>query len=168
MERVEPELGAQSSSSKHSDDKDDFWGDFDSVAENQTSATSIEVEIQMWTRISRTRRTANPIAAMEALKSDFPRIYRMFRMYSIFPATQNKDERLFSLIAQNTGPLSRRIKVETIERKVVVGSAIQKHGFVFDFSSAPKANDNSESSDEADWCLRKRDLKANVGPKYFT
>ena len=45
-------------------------------------------------------------------------------------------------------PRKTRIKVETIERKVVVRSAILKHGFVFDFSPAP--NGNCESSDEAD------------------
>ena len=55
-------------------------------------------------------------------------MYKFFREYSIFPASQNKDERLFSLIGRNTGALSRQIKIETVEKKVVVGSAIQKHG----------------------------------------
>ena len=30
---------------------------------------------------------------------------------------QNKDERLFSLIGRNTGPQSRNIKIETIEKQ---------------------------------------------------
>ena len=62
------------------------------------------------------------------------------------PATQNKDERLFSLVGRNTGPLSRRIKIETIEKKVVVGSAIQKHGFIFDHQ---KGHESSSSDDES-------------------
>ena len=87
--------------------------------------------------------TANPIHAMEGLKRDYPRIYKLFRKYSIFPATQNKSERLFSMVGRNTGPQNRRIKVETIEKKVVVGSAIQKHGFIFNYNDAGK---NVESS----------------------
>ena len=77
---------------------------------------------------------------------DFPWIFCVFRKFSIVPATQNKCERLFSLVGRITGPLSRNIKVETIERKVVVGSAVQKHGFIFNFE---KGNDSS-SSEEAD------------------
>ena len=45
-----------------------------------------------------------------------------------------------------TRPLSRNIKVETIERKVVVGSAVQKHGFIFNFEGGHE----SSSSEEAD------------------
>ena len=52
------------------------------------------------------------------------------------------------MIGKNTGPLSRRIKVETIERKVVVGSAVQQHGFVFYFNADP--NDHSASSDDTE------------------
>ena len=37
--------------------------------------------------------------------------------FSIFPATQNKDERLFSMVGRTTGALSRNIRVETIEKK---------------------------------------------------
>ena len=70
-----------------------------------------------------------------------------FRKYSIYPATQNKDEQLFSMLGQNTGPWSRRIKTEKIEKKVVIGSAIQKHGFAFNYNDC---NDNCSSSDEAD------------------
>ena len=70
------------------------------------------------------------------------------KLYSIFPASQNKDKRLFSMIGKNTGPLSRRIKVETIERKVVVGLVIQQHGFVFYFNADP--NDHSASSDDTE------------------
>ena len=84
---------------------------------------------------------------MEALKNEYPEVYRVFRLYSIIPATQNKDERLFSLIARNTGPLSRRIKPETIEKKVVIGLAVQKHGFIFNYNDC---KNNCSSSDEAE------------------
>ena len=77
---------------------------------------------------------------MQSLKRDYPHICKLFRKYSIFPASQNKDERLFSFVGRNTGALCRNIKVETIEKKVVVGSAIQKHGLVFDYR---KGNDSS-------------------------
>ena len=55
-----------------------------------------------------------------------------------------------SMVARNTGPLSRSIKVETIERKVVVGSAVQKHGFIFDYTRASSLPDRDSSSDSAD------------------
>ena len=54
------------------------------------------------------------------------------------------------MVARNTGPLSRSIKVETIERKVVVGSAVQKHGFIFDYAKASSLPDRDSSSDSAD------------------
>ena len=73
-------------------------------------------------------RHTNPIHAMEGLRHDHPRVYQLFRKHSIFPATQNKDKRLLSVVAQNTGPLRWNIKVETIAKKVVVGSAVQRHG----------------------------------------
>ena len=83
---------------------------------------------------------------MKSLKREYPLVYKLFRQYSIFPASQNKDERLFSLIGRNTGALSLQIKIETIEKKVVVGSAIQKHGFVFDYR---KGHDSSSSDDKS-------------------
>ena len=58
----------------------------------------------------------------------------LFLKFSIFPATQNKDERLFSMVGRTTGALSRNIRVETIEKKVV-GSALQKHGFMFHYKN---------------------------------
>ena len=54
------------------------------------------------------------------------------------------------MVAQNTGPLRRNIKVETIAKKVVVGSAVQRHGFVFDYTKARSQTENESSSDEAD------------------
>ena len=42
----------------------------------------------------------SPIWNLEALKKDYPRIYQLFRKYSVFPATQNRDERIFSMIAK--------------------------------------------------------------------
>ena len=95
-------------------------------------------------------RHTNPIHAMEGLRHNQPRVYQLFWKYSIFPATQKKDERLLSMVAQNTGPLRRNIKVETIAKKVVVGSAVQRHGFVFDYTKARSQTENESSSDEAD------------------
>ena len=63
-----------------------------------------------------------------------------------FPATQNADERLFSLVGRVTGPQCRRIKTTTIEKKVVVGSAIQRHGFIFKYTDG----DETTSSEEND------------------
>ena len=80
---------------------------------------------------------------MKALKSDYPRIFRLFRKYCVFPSTQNRDERIFSLVAQNTRPQCRRIKVDTIENKVLIGSAILSHGFIFNYKDG-----NDSSSDE--------------------
>ena len=49
--------------------------------------------------------------------SDYPRIYVIFRKYCVFPSTQNRDERIFSLVSLNTQARSRRIQVDTIEKK---------------------------------------------------
>ena len=106
---------------------DSFWGNFDKeMSKNKTEVScSIDSEFAMWSGISAPSRSADPIHVMEGLNlSDFPRIYLLFRKFSIFPSTQNKDERLFSLIGRNTGSLGQRLKVETIEKKVVVGRAI--------------------------------------------
>ena len=54
------------------------------------------------------------------------------------------------MVARNTGPLRRNIKVETIEKKVVVGSAVQRHGFVFDYKKSRSQPERESSSDEAD------------------
>ena len=130
-----------------SSDNGDFWGTFDKEfgKKSNCQSTSIDTEIDRWLKQEGADRTANPIELMEHLKKDFPRIYRLFRKFSIFPCSQNKDERLFSLVARNTGPRCRNIKVETIEKKVVVGSAIQKHGFRFNYQ-----NGNASSSEEDD------------------
>jgi len=45
-------------------------------------------------------------------------------------------------------PQWRQIKAETVEKKVVIGSAVQKHGFVFDYNDCQK--DCSSSSEEPD------------------
>ena len=45
-------------------------------------------------------------------------------------------------------PQWRRIKAETVEKKVVIGSAVQKHGLVFDYNDCQK--DCSSSSEEPD------------------
>jgi hypothetical protein len=94
--------------------------------------------------LSSLHRETNPIDAMEALKKDFPRIYKLFRKYSVFPANQNRDERIFSMVARNSQPMCRNIKVETLEKKVLVGSAIKTNGFVFNYCDGV----DSSSSDE--------------------
>ena len=68
----------------------------------------------------------------------------LFRKFSIFPATQNKDERLFSMVGRTTGALSRNIRVETIEKKVVVGSALQKHGFMFHYKNGVDSDSDGD------------------------
>ena len=68
---------------------DNFWGTFDETASTQAPGhVSIESEIRMWKGVSRPHRTANPIHAMEGLKRDYPRVYKLFQKYSIFPATK--------------------------------------------------------------------------------
>ena len=77
----------------------------------------------------------------------FPQIFdQVFRKFLIVPAAQNKCERLFSMVGRFISPRSRNIKIETIERKVVVGSAVLLRGFIFDF----KGGNESSSSEEAD------------------
>ena len=83
---------------------------------------------------------------MNGLKRDCPKMNKIFQKFSIIPVTQNADERLFSLVGRNTGPLSNRIKVSTIEKKVVVGKAIANHGFRFNYFGA----NASSSGDEDD------------------
>ncbi len=128
-------------------EKDSFWGTFEKQLDTpQNELGTLDSEISMWGGLSAPSRTANPMHVMTALKGDYPRIYKLFRKISIIPSSQNKDERLFSMVSRNTNPLCRSIKPETIERKVVVGSAIQKHGFVFNYM----LGNDSSSSDEAD------------------
>ena len=110
---------------------------------------SIESEIQLWSGITRIDRNSDPIHAWEVLRKDFPRIYQLFRKYSIYPATQNKDERLFTMVGRNTVPQCRSIKVETIERKVVVGSAIQKRGFIFNYKDAKSRIESISDDDDS-------------------
>ena len=148
LESMEPAVlqPVQPLASNH--EKDAFWAEFDETAESQPKNITIETELRMWSGVRRSHRTANPILAMDAMKADFPRLYKLFRKYSIFPASQNKDERLFSMIGQNTSSLCQSIKLETIEKKVVVGSAITQHGSIF-HSNDDKKNEHL-SSDEAD------------------
>ena len=83
---------------------------------------------------------------MAGLKMDFPLINKVFQKFAVLPATQNADERLFSMVGRMTGPQCRRIKATTIEKKVIVGAAVQKHGFIFKYT---EGND-SNTSDEQD------------------
>ena len=89
------------------------------------AATSIEAEIRLWSAISPLSRQSNSIHAMTSLQIDYPRIYNLFRKHSVF------------LVFVKYG------KPQTIEEKVVVGSAIQWHGFVFHYK-----NSTVSSSDE--------------------
>ena len=105
---------------------DNFWDTFDGTASSQMPGhVSIESEIHMWKGVSRPHRTANPIHAMEGLKRDYPRIYKLFRKYSIFPATQNKSERLFSMVGRNTGPQNR---LRPLKRKLLLAQQSKNTG----------------------------------------
>ena len=122
---------------------------FQQEAPRQSSShCSIESELRLWGGVSRPSRMANPIDAMSGLKQDYPRIFKLFRKYSIFPATQNKSERLFSMIGRMTRPQARRIKVESIESRAVVGAAIQKNGFIFDYRDDDQKSNETSSDDE--------------------
>ena len=57
------------------------------------------------------------IYLMQKLKTEYPNICKLFWKFSIFPASQNKDEWLFSMVGRNTGALSWNIKVKTIEKR---------------------------------------------------
>ena len=94
------------------------------------------LSVCLCSELSSLSRTTNPLHAMDALKSDYPQI-------CVFPSTQNRDERIFSLVAQNTRPQCWRIKVDTIENKVLIGSDIQSHGFIINYKDG-----NNSSSDE--------------------
>ena len=71
--------------------------------------------------------------------------WKHFEELSSLKDDRIKRKRLFSIVVRTTGNLSRCINTETIEKKVVVGSAIQKHGFRFHFKDG-----NLRSSDEGD------------------
>ena len=135
--------------SSDTSETDSFWGTFDQqLGKTQTtSSSSIDAEIQLWSGLSAPSRTSNPVHVMEGLKKEYPQMYRLFRKFSIYPATQSKDERLFSMVGRNTGSLCQSIKVETLEKKVVVGSAIQKHGFKFHYKNGyvSSSSDNDDS-----------------------
>ena len=135
-----PEERSHQSHSSASDGSqgDSFWSAFERKGhgESDRDVTSIDAEIQRWSGLSSLSRTTDPVHAMDALKSDYPQI-------CVFPSTQNRDERIFSLVAQNTRPQCRRIKVDTIENKVLIGSDIQSHGFIINYKDG-----NDSSSDE--------------------
>jgi hypothetical protein len=120
LEEISPQNESDKSltQSHSSRESDSFWGNFDKNAasnEKDGDIESVESEIHRWGEQSTLRRDANPVHAMEVLKENFPRIYLLFRKYCVLPATQNKDEHVFSFVARNTQPLCRQIKVETIE-----------------------------------------------------
>ena len=53
------------------------------------------------------------------------------------------------MIGRMTRPQAQKIKVKSIESRAVVGAAIQKNGFIFDFrDDHQKANESS--SDDGD------------------
>ena len=129
-----------------SGEKDVFWGSFDKddSIDRVNAATSVEAEIWLWSGINPLSRHSNTICAVTSLKIDYPRIFKHVRKYSVFPATQNSDERLFSMVNRNAGALSQSIKIETVEQKVVVGSAIQRHGFVFHYKSGTVSSSDED------------------------
>ena len=143
---VSDDLHSQKQNSTKQTEPDPFWEllERQRSPDNDEQSNSVDRELSNWGGISCPSRNSNPIHTMAALKRDFPIINQVFRKYSIFPATQNADERLFSLVGRITGPQSRRIKTTTIEKKVVVGTAIRKHGFVFNFVDGNETSSSEE------------------------
>ena len=120
----------------------DFSQDILDYKESLTTNSPIDAEIQKWSCLKAPARTCHAIHAMDTLKKDFLCIFWLFRKFAAFPATQNKDERLFSIIGRTTGSLCQSIKVETIEKKLVVGSAIEKHGLRFYYKDGHENSSN--------------------------
>ena len=86
---------------------DSFWGAFDRLEKEESSdQISVDREIHMWGGLSAPSRSSFPVHLMQTLKKEYPNICKLFRKFSIFPASQNKDERLISMVGRNTGALS--------------------------------------------------------------
>ena len=129
---------------------DSFWGSFEKCSDDheQTASNSIESEIYRWGGLSRMPRETNPLPQMEGLQREYPHIYKVFRKYNVIPATQNRDERIFSLVARNTSAQCRNITVDSIEKKVIIASAIRSNGFIFDYTDHLNLSSESESESE--------------------
>ena len=148
MRKVDVEALDRSNASESNGSKDNsFWSILDrSIGKDpQQERSSIESELHRCSGLSPLSRSTNPLHAIEALKNDYPRIYVIFRKYCVFPSTQNRDERIFSLVSLNTQARSWRIQVDTIEKKVVIGSAIRSNGFIFDYK---RGRDSSSDDDD--------------------
>ena len=55
-----------------------------------------------------------------------------------------KDERLFSFIARNTTLLCSSMKIESLERKVIVGEPVRQHGFMIEYKNGEESDDSDE------------------------
>ena len=93
-------------------------------------------------------RETNPLPQMEGLRREYPHVYKIFRKYNVYPATQNRDERIFSMVARNTSSQCRNIKVDSIEKKVLIASAIRSNGFIFDYADNLDVSSESESDSD--------------------
>ena len=85
---------------------------------------------------------------MEGLRAEYPHVYKVCRKYAVYPATQNRDERIFSMVARNTTALCRNITVDSIEKKVLIASAIRSNGFIYNHSNLTTQDISSESDSE--------------------
>ena len=134
MEKMESSAQNVSSDSNESNG-DEFWGAFDKAAKKSSNPeyNSIDSELHRWSQVAPLSRETNPLHAMDALKTDYPHIFEIFRKYCVFPSTQNRDERIFSMMARCTGPQCRSITVETLEKKILIGCAIRSNGFIFSY-----------------------------------
>ena len=84
----DPIIDCDIPSNSNASQENSFWAEFEERAQSVSSqSVSVEMEIQMWSGVSRPHKQTNPIHAMEGLKHDFPRIYKLFRKYSIYPAS---------------------------------------------------------------------------------
>ena len=152
LEMEELEIGnnnTSSSSSNASNGDSSFWGEFDASSKKVSpQRLSVESELQKWQEQSSVPRSHNPLEVMESLKADFPRIYAVYRKYCVIPSTQNRDERIFSMVARITTPQCRSITVESIENKILIGSAIRQNGFIFNYKDADEMDSSSELEEE--------------------
>ena len=99
MEKIEDQNSNTLSSNEST--ADGFWGAFDKDTQSASNQelTSIDSEIRRWSGVSPLSRSTIPLHAMEGLKREYPRIYALFRKYCVFPSTQNRDERIFSIVS---------------------------------------------------------------------
>ena len=74
----------------------------------------------------------------------------VWKKYVVFPATQNRDKRIFSMVARNITAQCKNITVVSIEKKVLIASAIRSNGFIFDYADNLDVSSESEQETSED------------------